>query len=88
MHELKEDKTEAHAMAELLVGIWLSNLFRYPVLIVSNMKKQVNPGVLWLSRLIFEHLMTLEIFNGDTYKAFNADPECIILDLNRVKGYT
>jgi hypothetical protein len=31
------------------------------------MKKQVNPAVLWVCRLIFEHLMTLRTMNEELY---------------------
>ena len=64
MYSIKEslqigvnEREEARVLADLLVGVWLSNLFRYPSLMLSNMKKQVNPVALWVARLIFEHLM-------------------------------
>ena len=64
MHSIVEDtdikqRTEARLLADLLVGVWLSNLFRYPSLMLSNMQKQVNPVALWIARLMFEHMMCL-----------------------------
>lgn len=69
LHKINEqvELGEVKGLADLLVGTWLNNLFRYPVLMVSNMKKQVNPALMWVSRLIFEHMMTLRTMTPEVY---------------------
>lgn len=89
-HEIKEgieigatQKQEARCLADLLVGVWLNNLFRYPSLMLSNMKKQVNPAALWIARLIFEHLMCLETVSLTAYESLgNAG-----LDLTQINTF-
>ena len=60
------DKQEATSIAQLLVGVWFSTLFRNPILMLSNSNRNVNPAVMWCANMIFEHLMSLETI--DTYK--------------------
>ena len=43
-------------LSELLVGVWLNNLFRYPQLLAND---PVNHEIFVMSHHIFEHLMCL-----------------------------
>ena len=65
----EDDIEEATALAALLVGVWLGNLFRYPTLMMSSNSQYVNPVIIWCSKLIFEHLMSLKRIPENTFSA-------------------
>ena len=77
----REDIQEATAIAQLLVGVWFSTLFRNPILMLSNSNKNVNPAVMWCANMIFEHLMSLEMIDRVKYNKLSC------LDFNMVNQW-